>query len=90
MGGRDNKWHFSARNASAQRIEAFSITDMSRELKEQTPHLWEMLSSMLVSDPTRESRRAQYLQNKPPKEPSELMVNTEGFEMPCSQATQGN
>src|SRR6266481_3698284 len=25
MGRKDNRWHFSARNASAQKIEAFSI-----------------------------------------------------------------
>ena len=43
MGGRDNGWHFSAQSASAERIEVFSITDMSCELKEQSLHLWQML-----------------------------------------------
>ena len=88
MGGRNSGWHFSARNASAQRIDTFSITDMSHELKEQSPHLWQLLSSMLVSNPTCESWRAQYLQKETPKEPSELMVDTEGFE--TSQATQAS
>ena len=90
MGGRDNGWHFSACNASAQRIEAFSMADMSHKLKEQMPHLWQMLSSMLVSDPTCELWRMQYLRKEPPKEPSELMVDTEGFETPCSQVTQAS
>ena len=79
MGGSDNGWHFSARNTSAQNIESFSIANMSRILKEQSPHLWQVLSSMLVSDPTRESRRVQYLQKETPREPSEMMVNTESF-----------
>ena len=86
MGARDAGWHFSARNASTERIEAFSMADMSCELKEQSPHLWQMLSSMLVSDPTRESRRAQYIQKETPKEPSEMMVDTECFE--ATQASQ--
>ena len=90
MGRRDNRWHFSAQNASAQRIEAFSMADMSHKLKEQSPHLWQILSSMLVSDFTHESRRAQYLQKETPKEPSEMMVDTEGFEPPCAQATQAS
>jgi hypothetical protein len=53
MGGRNNSWHLSAYTASAQKINTFSIANMSHELKEQTPHLWQILSSMLVSDPTR-------------------------------------
>ena len=89
MGGRDKGWHFSARNASAQRIEAFSIADMFRELKEGCPHLWQMLSSMLVSDRRRESRRAQYQQKDTPKEPSEMMVDTD-LETSCSQATHAS
>ena len=87
MGRRDNGWHFSARSASAQRIEAFSMADMSHELKEQSPHLWNILSSILVSDRTRESRRAQKVT---PKEPSEMIIDTDGFEPPCSQATQAS
>jgi len=87
MGRRDTGWHFSACNASAQRIEAFSIANMSQELKEQSPHLWQILSSMLVSDPTRESRRAQYLWKEMPKEPSEMMVDAE-LKTSCSQASQ--
>jgi len=90
MGGRNSGWHFSARNTSAQMIEAFSIADMAHELKKQSPHLWWLLSSMLVSDPTRESRQAQYLQKQTPKESSELMVDTEGFEMSSSQLTQAS
>jgi len=72
MGGRDTGWHFSAQNASAQSIEAFSIVDMSHELKEQSPCLWNMLSSILVSDPIRETQQAQYLQKVAPKEPSAM------------------
>jgi hypothetical protein len=60
---------------------------MSRELKEESPHLWQTLFSMLVSDPTRELRRAQYLQKEVPKEPSEMMVDSEGLET-CSHASQ--
>jgi len=45
---------------------------------------------MLVSDPICESRRVQYLQKDTPKEPSEMMVDTEGLEMSCSQATQAS
>ena len=90
MGGRDTRWHFSAQNASAQSIEAFSIVDMSCELKEQSPHLWNMLSSILVSDPICETRQAQYLQKVAPKEPSEMMVETEGFEPSYSQVTQAS
>jgi len=90
MGARDNRWHFSTRNASAQKIEAFSIADMSCELKMQSPHLWQILSSMLVSDSTCESQRAQYLQKDIPKGPSEMMVDTEGLEMSCSQAAQAS
>ena len=52
MGGRNSRWYFSAQNMSAQMIEAFSITDMSHELKDQSPYLWRLLSSMLVSNPT--------------------------------------
>ena len=89
MGGRNHGWHFSAQNASAQTIEAFSIADMSHELKEQSPHLWQMLSSMLVSDPTRESQRAQYLLRKEiPKGQSEMMADTNGLKPASSQATQ--
>jgi hypothetical protein len=36
-------------------IEAFLIADMAHELKEQSPHLWQLLSSMLVSNPTYKS-----------------------------------
>jgi len=59
---------------------------MSCELKEKSPRLWQMLSSILVSDPTRESWQAQYLQKETSKEPSEMMVDTEGFE--ATQASQ--
>jgi len=90
MGRKNNGWHFSAQNASVQRIDEFSIADMSCKLKEETPHLCRMLSSMLVSDPTRESRRAQYLQKKIPKEPCEMMVDTNGLATSCSQATQAS
>src|ERR1700730_8385112 len=57
MGRKENGWHFSARNASPERINEFSIVDMSRDLKTQTPRLWWALSAMLVSDPKRESER---------------------------------
>jgi hypothetical protein len=87
MGGRDNSWHFSARNASTERIESFSIANMARHLKEQTPHLWQILSLMLVSDPIRESWQVQYLEKEVPKEPSEMMVGTEGLKPSCSQVS---
>ena len=88
MGAKDNGWHFSARHASAQKIEEFSIADMSCELKMQSPRLWEILSSMLVSDSTCESRQVQYLQKDIPKRPSEMMIDTKGLEPSCSQAMQ--
>jgi hypothetical protein len=52
---------------------------MSHILKEQSPHIWQVLSSMLVSDPTCESQRVQYLQKETPHKPSEMMVNTKSF-----------
>jgi len=64
MGRKENGWHFSARNASSEKIKEFSIADMSRELKTKTPQLWQVLLAMLamlVSDPKRKSERAQHL-----------------------------
>ena len=61
---------------------------MSCELKIQSPHLWEILSSMLVSDSTCESRKAQYLQKDILKGPSEMIIDTKGLEPSCSQAMQ--
>jgi len=49
-----------------------------------------MLSSILVSDPICETRQAQYLQKVAPKEPSEMMVETKGFEPSYSQVTQAS
>jgi hypothetical protein len=87
MGARDTGWHFSAQNALAQKIKAFSMENMSHKLKEQSPHLWQTLSLMLVSDPTCELQQVQYLQKEVPKEPSEMMVDSKGLKT-CSHASQ--
>jgi len=79
MGRKENGWHFSARNASPEKIKEFSTTDMSRELKTQMPQLWWALSAMLVSDPKRKSERVQYLQKEAMIDPSEAMVDIEGL-----------
>jgi len=45
-------WHFSARNASSDQIDAFSIEGMAKTLTKQTPFLWAMLETLLASDST--------------------------------------
>jgi hypothetical protein len=86
MGRKENGWHFSAQKASPEQIEGFSIVDMSRELKAQTPQVWQTLSAMLASDSVRESLRAQYLKKGTSMDPSEMMVDAEGLS--GSQASQ--
>jgi len=52
-----NGWHFSARRASTEQLEAFSLEDMARELMAQAPLLWDLLGTLLNADPHRERRR---------------------------------
>jgi hypothetical protein len=77
MAKRESGWHFSARKASPTQIDGFSIADMSGELKDQTPCLWQMLTALLVSDPGCESQRVRYIQKETSMGPSEMMVDTE-------------
>jgi hypothetical protein len=77
MGRKENGWHFSARNALPERINEFSIADMLRELKMQTPRLWWALSAMLVSNLKCKSERGQYLQKEAMMDLLDVMVETE-------------
>ncbi len=52
-------WHFSARNAKAEPILGFSLSDMADKLEERAPSLWRVLSALLASDPVHVRRRAQ-------------------------------
>jgi hypothetical protein len=57
MASKQKGWHFNARNASAEQIEAFSIQEMATTLESETPHLWAVLGHLLSSDTVRERRR---------------------------------
>ncbi|PSS32232.1 hypothetical protein PHLCEN_2v2001 [Hermanssonia centrifuga] len=54
-------WHFSAVQAKAEQVEAFSIDDMASKFPSHAPRLWELVSCLLESDPSRAHRRKQYL-----------------------------
>jgi hypothetical protein len=58
LADRESGWHFSARNATAKQIEAFSVEGMARKLEDQAPVLWVLLDRLLASDPSCEKRRA--------------------------------
>ena len=54
-------WHFSARNASYEQIDKFSIHEMAETLTRQTPYLWNLLGVLLASDPVLERCQAHHM-----------------------------
>ena len=59
LADKESGWHFSAGNACAKQIKAFSMEGMARKLEKQAPLLWVLLGRLLASDPLCERRRAQ-------------------------------
>lgn len=60
LANKESGWHFSARNASAEKVHAFSIQGMADQLERQAPLLWGLLGELLQSDPALARRRSQY------------------------------
>ncbi|GLB35133.1 hypothetical protein LshimejAT787_0206980 [Lyophyllum shimeji] len=77
MGSKQRGWQFSAKHTSPEQISAFSIEEMASTLVEKTPRLWKLLQSLLVSDITREVKRAKYLQKNVPREPAQMSLDSE-------------
>lgn len=61
LANRESGWHFSAKNAKAEQVEAFSLTDMSSILETKAPLSWSLLSTLLQSDNSRLRRRLKAL-----------------------------
>ncbi|THH23062.1 hypothetical protein EUX98_g8114 [Antrodiella citrinella] len=61
LASRNSGWHFSARNASAEQINAFSIEDMANKMETEAPTVWTLFGQLLASDPVLADRRKQYL-----------------------------
>jgi hypothetical protein len=57
---KESGWHFSAENASCEQIEAFSIEKMAERIQAEAPLTWNLLKSLLISDPARDARRTKY------------------------------
>ena len=79
MALKSSGWHFSAKNASSEQIDAFSIEGMAKTLTKQTPFLWAMLDTLLASDTAIEQRRAQHVVGTSkidPSDPSAMCVDT--------------
>ncbi|KAG6819711.1 hypothetical protein H0H93_009405 [Arthromyces matolae] len=45
---KESGWHFSARNASASQIQAFSIENMASQFEKRSPILWRLLGTLLL------------------------------------------
>ncbi|KAK7678135.1 hypothetical protein QCA50_018928 [Cerrena zonata] len=61
LAAKENGWHFSAKNARAEQIEAFSLAEMSRTLETKAPHTWLLLGALLQSDQARLRKRMRSL-----------------------------
>lgn len=61
LANKESGWHFSARNAKADQIEAFSLKAMASTLEHKAPLSWNLLGSLLQSDPARLRRRLKTL-----------------------------
>lgn len=75
MAAKQRGWHFSASNMSSEAIEAFSIEEMATTLQNKTPRLWALLTTLLVSDASRETRRARYVKAESSFDPSEMSMD---------------
>ncbi|KAG5645462.1 hypothetical protein DXG03_006007 [Asterophora parasitica] len=54
----ESGWHFSASNASASQIQAFSVEDMATQLENQAPFMWKVLGNLLEGDTSRSASAA--------------------------------
>lgn len=78
MATKNAGWHFSARNASVNLINEFSVERMAEMLTRSAPRLWELLGSLLLSDPSLEERRIQHHAGTSlSREPSLMSVSSE-------------
>ena len=57
LASKESGWHFSAKNAKVDQIEAFSLTNMASILEHKAPLSWNLFGSLLQSDPVRLRRR---------------------------------
>ena len=48
MASKSSGWHFDAKNASSDQIDAFSIEGMVKTLAKQTPFLWAIMAGYSV------------------------------------------
>ncbi|KAI0733004.1 hypothetical protein BC629DRAFT_1572982, partial [Irpex lacteus] len=56
---KESGWHISAKNASAEQLENFTIDGMANRMREQAPALSTLLDCLLSSKPNRTPRREQ-------------------------------
>jgi hypothetical protein len=75
MAAKQCGWHFSAFNMSSEAIAAFPIEKMATTLQHQTPRLWGLLMTLLVSDAARETCRACYIKSESSFDPSEMSMD---------------
>ena len=43
LANKENRWHFGALHASAQKLQEFRIEDMAQKMEELAPELWDLL-----------------------------------------------
>ncbi|KAJ7090155.1 hypothetical protein C8R44DRAFT_835959 [Mycena epipterygia] len=50
LADKENGWHFSAANTSAEQLQKFRIEDMALQMKDPAPELWDLLGLLLSAN----------------------------------------
>lgn len=61
LANKESGWHFSAKHAKAEQVEAFSLARMSSTLEAKAPLSWNLFGTLLQSDTSRLRRRLKAL-----------------------------
>lgn len=89
LANKESGWHFSAMHARAEQIESFSMEDMARKLRFQAPGIWDLLGSLLDSDPSRTRRRKQHMDPQAGRANGGAAPRSQGDAFPEEQAEAG-